>query len=42
MGDSSKVLDKCLRITLKDDRIIYGILHSLDKDANLIIMDASI
>ncbi len=42
MVDSSKVMDKCLKITLIDDRIIYGILNSIDKDTNLVLMDSTI
>ena len=34
---SEKILEKPMKITLKDDRVVYGILYSMDKESNLII-----
>jgi len=31
MDIKDKILNKCIKISIKDGRIIYGILHSLDK-----------
>jgi small nuclear ribonucleoprotein (snRNP)-like protein len=42
MDIRERILNKCLKLTIKDGRIIYGVLHSLDKECNLIIHDSAI
>jgi small nuclear ribonucleoprotein (snRNP)-like protein len=42
MDIKERILNKCLKITVKDGRIIFGILHSLDKYTNMIIHDAAV
>jgi small nuclear ribonucleoprotein (snRNP)-like protein len=39
---ADNLLDKSLKITLCDERVVYGIFHSMDSKANMIIMDATI
>ncbi len=42
MNDALKFLDKCLIVSLKDGRTVFGIFQSIDKERNIILNDATI